>query len=153
MYQFIGRNAPVIYALTFSLVVFVGGLLLAWNCNPTWLNRAGALIIIAGVLLGASRFYEWVQQKVSFFVRENYESISNDALVAVESETGPISDQDRERLKTAVKRELDKDLVEILEDGRKHLKKWELYLIVGGTFLNGFGDLLISWVKSNGIFT
>ncbi len=153
MYRFIGKNAPVIYALTFSFVVFVGGLCLAWQCNPIWLNRSGALIIIAGVLLGASRFYEWVQQKVSVFVSENYDSISNDALVAVESETGPLSEQERERLKTAVNRELDKDLGELLEDGKKHLKRWELYLIVGGTFLNGFGDLLISWVKSNGICT
>lgn len=98
MYRFIGKNAPVIYALTFSFVVFVGGFCLAWQCNPVWLNRAGALIIIAGVFLGASRFYEWVQQKVSVFVKENYDSISNDALVAVESETGPFSDQNRDRL-------------------------------------------------------
>jgi hypothetical protein len=150
MYRYIGKNAPVIYALTFSLSVFLSGIYLAWQDAPVWLNRAGALIIIAGVLLGASRFYEWVQQKVAVFVRENYDSISNDALAAVEAERGSISEQERVRLRTAIKRELEKDLGEIIAEDKKHLKKWELYLIVCGTFLNGFGDYLVSLIKSYG---
>lgn len=149
MYRFIGKNAPVIYALFFSFVVLFGGLFLGWKYDPVWLNRGGALIIIVGVLLGASRFYEWVQQNISFLFKEKYDSILNDAHAAVSLETDSISDEDRERLHIAMRRELDNDLREKLECDNKHLKKWELYLIVGGTFLNGFGDLLILLVKNN----
>ncbi|MBU1425526.1 MAG: hypothetical protein KKH12_03040 [Gammaproteobacteria bacterium] len=151
MYKFIGRHAPVVIALVFSSFVLIAGAWLAWQCNPAWLNRAGALIIIAGVLLGASRFYEWVQQKIADFVQANYDSIANDALTVIEAErTKPFDEADHLRIRTSIKEELHKDFGEIFAEDKTRLKKWEIYLIVIGTFLNGFGDYLVSILKAHG---
>lgn len=152
MYKFVGRHAPVVIALSFAGLVMVAGVWLAWEHSPVWLNRAGALIIIAGVLLGASRFYEWVQQKVADFVQANYDVMANDALTVIEAErTKPLEEAERVRIRAAVKDELNKDFGEVFAEDKSRLKKWELYLIVVGTFLNGFGDYLVSIIKTHGI--
>lgn len=151
MYTFIGRHTPVVIALVFSCGAVITGTWLAWRGDPIWLNRTGAMIIIAGVLLGASRFYEWVQQKVGDYIQANFDTIASKALNAVDAErTEPLSHEDRNRIHDQVKEGLHKDFGEIFAEGKSRLKKWELYLVVIGTFLNGFGDFLISLIRAPG---
>lgn len=151
MHRFLGRHTPELLALIAS-VIFVGvGFYLAWSCNPAWLNRAGALVIIAGVLLAASRFQEWVQSKVLGFVEANFESTAEQALLTVESERDQsLTPEERERIKAEMKPAIHKHLAEIFEEDRRRIKAWEVWLVVLGTFLNGFGDYVVSVLKSLG---
>ena len=151
LYHFIGKHLPEICALIASAVMLAVGSYLAWNYNPAWLNRAGTLIIIIGVLLAASRFHDWVQQKMAGFIEANYETISQDALAALEKRANePLSEEKRASFRSTVKERILNDLGSLFEPDKRRLKLWEIYLVVCGTFLNGFGDYIISLLKGNG---
>jgi hypothetical protein len=150
MYRFIGRHTPEILALLCATVAVVWCSLLAWFVDPPWLNRGGALVIIVGVLLAASRFQEWVQQKLATFMETNFDSIADDALRTVEKEARPLSDAERSTIKAQMKVTIHKNFAEIFEADERRLKAWEVWLVVLGTFLNGFGDFLIRFLKSYG---
>lgn len=150
MYRFLGRHPVELLAVLASTIAIVGGALLAWFRDPMCLNRAGALVIIIGVLLAASRFQDWVQQKVRLFLDANYESLADNALKSVEMETRPLSDADRRRVKEKMKGMVQKDLADHFEGVRKRMRAWEVCLVVIGTFLNGFGDLLVTLLKNHG---
>lgn len=152
MLHFFGRHAPVVYAVSFTVVALVIGTYLSWTRTDASLNRAGALIIVAGILLGASRFYDWVEQKFAGFVNAKFDDVANDALQKIESKIGqPLTLQQREEVKRSARTSLHADVAAILGEDRSHLKKWELWLIVGGTILNGFGDLLVQGIKGSGV--
>lgn len=148
VYRFFGRHTPEVLALVAS-TIFVGvGIYLAWFSNPAWMNRAGALVIIVGVLLAASRFQEWVQSKVRGFVEERFESTAEDALLTIQSERElSLSPDENERIKAQLKPAIHKHLAEIFEEDKRRIRAWEVWLVVLGTFLNGFGDFIIVVVK------
>jgi hypothetical protein len=159
LYRFIGKYIPEIFALISSAIFFAVGLYLAFNFNPVWLNRAGALIIIIGVLLAASRFHEWVAQKVIDSIEKSPEEFSLQALDIHEKQTGtPLSDEERTKFLSMIKEQLIgnlgsqqwrvKHIGSVVEPARRRLKLWEIYLVVGGTFLNGFGDYIVSLLKN-----
>jgi len=120
---------------------------LPWTERPVSVEYA---IIIIGVLLGASRFYEWIQQKFATLIKEDLDSALNDALTHNVSERRSVSEHTRGRIRTQLSRELEKDFAEEIAGHKKRLRKWELYLIVIGTFLNGFGDYLVTSLKNHG---
>ena len=157
LYHFVGKHIPEILASLVSAIVLVVGGVLAWKTNPAWLNRAGSLIIIVGVLLAASRFHEWIAQKVSETIEKNPELLFQKVLAIVERKKGvPLSDEERttalENIKEEYKNkeELTSYMHSLIEPEKKRLKLWEIYLVIGGTFLNGFGDYIISVLKANG---
>jgi hypothetical protein len=148
VYRFFGRHTPELLALMASTIFIGVGTYLAWFSNPAWLNRAGALVIIVGVLLAASRFQEWVQSKILGFVETNFESTAEHALLTVQSERElSLSPEEKERIKAQLKPAIHKDLAEIFEEDKRRIQAWEVWLVVLGTFLNGFGDFIISVVK------
>lgn len=150
MYRFFGRHTPELVALIASTIFIGVGIYLAWSSNPAWLNRAGALVIIVGVLLAASRFQEWVQSKVLRFVEAEFESTAEHALLTVQSERElSLLPEEKERIKAQLKPALHKDLADIIEEDKRRIQAWEVWLVVLGTFLNGFGDFIISEVKSH----
>lgn len=150
MYRFIGRHAPELIAVLASSFVILAGSYLAWFHNPAWLNRAGSLVIIVGVLLAASRFHEWVQQKLAAFLKTNYDAVADEVLRTVAEETTPLSDEYRRKVKALMKTGIRKDFARIVETDRRRIRAWEVLLVVVGTFLNGFGDYLISVLKNHG---
>jgi len=160
LYYFVGKHLPDICALVASAVVLVEGVRLAWNSDPVWLNRAGALIIIIGVLLASSRFHEWIIQQLAGEIEKNYETFIQFALAVYEKEAGaPLSEQKRadflstlkkEGMKEQLKDELVKRASSRIEPDKRRLKLWEIYLVIGVTFLSGFGDYIVSLLKGNG---
>jgi len=157
LYHFVGKHTPEILALLVSAIVLVVGGVLAWKTDPAWLDRAGSLIIIVGVLLAASRYHEWLIQRVSEIIDNSPELIFQKALAIVERKKGtPVSDEERNILLENIKEEfknkeeLKSYMHSLIEPEKKRLKLWEIYLVVGGTFLNGFGDFIISLIKANG---
>jgi len=148
MLRFFVRHTPVVYAVGFSTMALCVGAFLSWTRSDASLNRAGALIIIAGVLLGASRFYEWVQQKVQTWISSRFDAVASDAIRTIESEAGrPLSTAKKDEVMRVIRKDLDTEVSGVIDGGRKRLKLWELWLIVAGTFLNGFGDVLVGILK------
>lgn len=150
LYVLVGRHAPEIWALFFTTIFLVGGLYLAWNREAAWLSRAGALIIIVGVLLAASRFHEWVQGKVGHFVEEHLDTTVKDVIANFEKESGPIGDRDRNTIRSTAKNRVHEELNAFFDKEKRRVKHLEVALIVAGTFLNGLGEYLIELLKNNG---
>jgi hypothetical protein len=159
LYYFIGKHLPEIMALIGSSVVFAVGIYFAFTYNPVSLNRAGALIIIIGVLLAASRFHEWVAQNVIDSIKKNPEKFSLSMLSIHEKIIGaPLSGEKREEFLSDAKKRIKEGVTNqqwfeahvssLVEPHRARLKRWEIYLVIGGTFLNGFGDYIVSLLKS-----
>jgi len=96
-------------------------------------------------------------QKVSETIEKNPERFFHDALAIVEKKKGaPLSEEERTAVLENIseeyknKEELTSYMHSLIEPEKKRLKLWEIYLVVGGTFLNGFGDYIISVLKANG---
>lgn len=148
LYIFIGKHFLEICALTASIVVLSGGSYLSWNYDLVWLNRAGTLIEIIGVLLAASRFHEWIQQKVSDEIKLNEEPIYQEALARVEAAAGEVlSDERRTKFRAAFKEQIFEQLGTVIEPHKRRIKLWEIYLVICGAFLSGFGDYIVALLK------
>lgn len=105
-------------------------------------------MIIVGVLLAASRFQERVQSKVLGFIETNFDSVAEQSLLTVQSEGGlSLTPEERAQVKVKIKPAIHKHLAEVLEEDRRRIKAWEVWLVVLGTFLNGFGDYVVVQLK------
>jgi hypothetical protein len=142
---FVGCHILESFALLTSALFVAAGAFLAWSFDPAWLNRAGALVIIVGVLLAASRFQEWIQSKFMSFFQANFDSSFDDAIA---ESVLALTTEEREELKTEVKPLVHKKISEMVEDSKHRLKAWEVWLVVIGTFLSGFGDFIVSVIKT-----
>ena len=148
-YAFIGRYWVDCAALLSSFAALAGGLYLAWNSSPIWLNRAGSLMVIIGVVLAASRFHQWLEYWTSTFFERNYDSLFGDVAAEIGKQQGdPLAPELRHALRSRVKRGIQKQLMAKFEGDRTRFRLYELYLIIGGTFLNGFGDYLVCLFKT-----
>jgi hypothetical protein len=146
-YTFIGKHLPEIGALAKSLYFIVIGTYLAWYYDPVWLNRAGALVIIIGILLAKSRYPDWSQRRVMQLLDTNFEDIYNNAIFVSKECSNTLSDKDHAQLRIAFKNKLKEQSNAIYEITKSRLKNWEINTVIGGTILNGFGDLVVSFIK------
>ena len=149
VYRFIGRHTPEVLAIFFAASSLLIGSYTAWKCEAMWLNRTGSLIVIVGVLLAASRFHEWVRAKVATFIEQNYDSIIQSAINTVERDSAPLTGERRSAILAEVQAETLAELDDIFDGDKRRIKNLEVILVILGTFLNGFGDYLISLLKSH----
>jgi hypothetical protein len=160
-HRFVGKHFPEILALSASLVVLSVGTELAFSSNPVWLNRTGSLIVIIGIILAASRFHEWIAQQVINSIELNPETFSMRALDIYERKNGKtLSDDDRAYFLLNIKKLFEEkngdqqwyktQIMSLIEPDKRRLKLYEIYLVVIGTFLNGFGDYIVTMLKSHG---
>jgi hypothetical protein len=155
LYLETGKRFPELLAFTASILVFAIGCNLGWRTQAVWLNRAGSLIIVAGVLLAASRFHERMVAKVLKHAEDNLENDEAKFKSAL-SKTVPadmveqwISDPDFAQIKAAAIAEARSEWsLSFLEPAKRRIKSAEICLVVGGTLLNGFGDFIIDSVKA-----
>ncbi|AGH85803.1 hypothetical protein L665_04585 [Ralstonia solanacearum SD54] len=100
------------------------------------------------MLLAASRFHEWIKGVANKFVDRNIDGASAFVLDYIKIERGKdISGDTFNDLRSYVKSELKETIDSLIEDDKKRFNLYELYLVIFGTFLNGFGDYLISLAK------
>ncbi len=158
-YYFIGIHTPEILALISSMIIFISGIYLAFSIDPLWLNRSGALIIIIGILLATSRFHERIAQKVLNSIKNNPEISSLEALDIYEQQIETSLPKEEQNLflhrfqeiivKNVNSKEWRKEYISSTVEPTIHrIKLWEIFLVIGGTFLNGFGDYIIFVFKA-----
>jgi hypothetical protein len=131
-----------------AALIIYGGIYLALTVKEIWLNRAGALVIIIGVILAASRVNEVLAAKVSTFVEGNFDRVFDETLATLEKEhKEPLSADRRDELKAQIQREMLGEIGSLIEERKRLFKLYEIALVVVGTFLNGLGDWLIGFFK------
>lgn len=158
-YFFIGVHTPETLALISSMLIFISGIYLAFTIDPLWLNRSGALIIIIGILLATSRFHERIAQKVLNTIKDKPEISSLEALDIYEQQTKTsLSKEDQKLFLNSIQEVMVKNvnnqewckkyIASTVEPTTHRIKLWEISLVIGGTFLNGFGDYITSLLKN-----
>jgi hypothetical protein len=131
-----------------AAIIIAGGTYLAFTVKEVWLNRAGALVIIAGVILAASRVNEVLSAKVAAFVEGNFDPVFSETLVSLERELNEKLSNDRQReLREQIHKEMFGEIGSLLEERKRMFKLYEVALVVIGTFLNGLGDWLVCLIK------
>lgn len=151
MHPYFGRHFREVISSVLTLIAAGGGLYLAWTESAVWLNRAGAAVIIIGVLAATSRFQEWIEQKADSFVEEHFEPTTAKVIAELESLHGELPEELKKTIRTETRASLTKSLEKIFDGDRRRIKSWEVGLVILGTFLNGFGDWLVNIAKSLGI--
>jgi hypothetical protein len=148
----VGHNVVDILASLLCLVTLVLGLYLGWTISPQWLNRFGSILVIIGVWIAFIRLEQWFEP-ILIEVLGKHDLFINSAAGSVfnrESDNNlTLSDGDRDRVLLLFKNELYKEFTSVIMGHYKQRQKfYEIYLVIGGTFLNGFGDLIIDLVRN-----
>ena len=147
MHQLIWKYLPEIFALMLAGVAALVGLYLAWFSEPVWLNRAGALIIITGVTLAASRFHERAHNRAISAIEANYDLLIDEVSKELDSTTSETASERRDYLRQNLLPAIRLAFIKSLESNTRRIRMWEIWLVIIGTLLNGFGDYIITIAK------
>jgi len=105
------------------------------------------LIIITGVALGASRFHKRIHDRALATIEANYDPLIEEIAKRFDSPDGPTSSEERERLRVSMRPAIRQAFTKSLELIATRIRMWEIWLVIIGTFLHGFGDYIISVAK------
>jgi hypothetical protein len=137
----ISKTEAIALALT---CIFLGlGIYLGISEEATWLNRFGSLIIITGVFLAATRFSENLENRINDFIRKNGKIViqaiikNNEHFLGVKLE---------ESLIEVAEAKLKEEFSNYQSNRNRAFKLYEIMIVAFGTFVNGFGDKIISYV-------
>lgn len=137
-----------IAAFMAAAIIIAIGVHLAITDKEVWLNRAGALVIIVGVMLATSRINELLAAKVVTFTDGNFDLVFAETLASLEQELDEkLPTKRRDDLKASIHKEMVSKMGSLLEERKRLFKLYEVGLVVVGTFLNGFGDWLVCLFK------
>ena len=82
---------------------------------------------------------------------DNYSKIFNEAAETLERERAEILPQEqRDELHVKLKPAIHRAMASFTEGRKRVFKLYEIYLVVLGTFLNGFGDYVVCQLKNCG---
>ena len=138
------RAAYGIAALAASLGTIAG-----FSNDPDWLGRAGSVVIVAGVLLAASRKMDLLHEAILDFIKENTPIAYASARQGLTRKNGrePTESEILE-LASNVLASMTEDITDEIDRLRRVFKLHEITLVVAGTFLNGFGPWVIKSAQS-----
>jgi hypothetical protein len=149
MHEFVGRFWLDISALISSVVVLIFGSYLGWYGSAVWFNRSGSVIIVIGVLVAACRFHDRMRAQLSEKAEANQEALYEKVRLELEAELGKPTEHKHDReLRLIVRKRFQSEIETLVETEKQRIKLLEIFLIVGGTLLNGFGDYLVCLLKA-----
>jgi hypothetical protein len=147
-YRFVGSHYADVLALYVASIVFAAGCFLAWNGSPIWLNRAGAIIVIIGVVELSRWLPEWLMRKVQSSLDYDEAIKYVAARFARENLGEPLSREQRDELESIVRSHVPEHFAKAISTAKRRMKSYELYLFIGGgTFLHGWGDYVVCLLK------
>jgi len=151
---FVGLHLPEICALSVTAATFVVGWYLAWVDEPAWLNRFGALITVIGVILAVWRYHERAAGAMKKDIAENRGNFIRIGIEALEKVANTKLSAE-ERIQTAMwvenlrhDPEFAAQIDEAAVGDIKRVKMWEVAIVIFGTLVNGFGDVVVTLAKS-----
>ncbi|RMI00482.1 hypothetical protein [Stutzerimonas nitrititolerans] len=135
----------LVIGASYGLVLL--GVLLSWlTQDPTWMSRAGSLLIVLAILVASIKLDEVLGAHINKFRQRSSEDQMN-----------AIRDQREEfhgeklgpQYEAALKAQVDKATTDIfatyIQKRVVQMKAFEVKLLVAGTLINGFGDKLMVW--------
>jgi cobalamin biosynthesis protein CobD/CbiB len=131
-------------------IALAWGVLASLKIDSAWLGRAGAVVIVVGVLLASSRKIDDLHQRVLKFV-DGYRS-SNPQQVRDEFRSlkgREPTEVEAKELEDAVYASANEDIDSLIEQRRRIFKLHEVALVVVGTLTNGFGEWLMKLVLAH----
>lgn len=132
----------------FSVVCLVWGIWSGYTGDPTWLNRCGSLIIVAGVAAASFKLRDILQLQIKDFVEKNEAAQLEQLYEAYEKFWGgPLDKQFKEKLTIAVREKTERTFSDYISRRVDRVRKVEISLLILGTLINGFGDLAINIVR------
>jgi hypothetical protein len=140
----ISKTEAIALALT---CIFLGlGIYLGISKEAAWLNRFGSLIIITGVLLAATRFPETLANRVDDFTTKIGPLIVQAIIENNERFHGrELEASHKSKLIEGVEARFKKELSTYQANRNRAFKLYEIAIVSFGTFVNGFGDKIISY--------
>lgn len=106
------------------------GFVLAWWSAPIWLNRAGSVVIVIGVLLAASRLADISEANVEKLISDNFDKGMAGVILNIEKTHNHILDNDqREALRKGVYTSITEGFAGLFEDWRRRVKRYEASLV------------------------
>jgi hypothetical protein len=141
----ISKTEAIALALT---CIFLGlGIYLGISEEATWLNRFGSLIIITGVFLAATRFSENLENRINDFIRKNGKIVIQAIIKNNEHFLGvKLEESHRSKLIEVAEAKLKEEFSNYQSNRNRAFKLYEIMIVAFGTFVNGFGDKIISYV-------
>jgi NADPH-dependent 7-cyano-7-deazaguanine reductase QueF-like protein len=128
-------------AVLFVFLSLSAGLFLALCFTPIWLNRAGSVVIVIGVLLATSRLADIAEANVAKLFSDNFEKeIINTIKKIEETHSHTLDSSTREALRKGVHIAMANGFKNHFECWRHRVKRYEVAFVVAGTLVNGFGD-------------
>jgi len=151
MYGFIGKWHDLIAGVVSTIALIVAGIYLAFHYQPVWLNRAGSLIVIIGILLAVNRVHKIFENRFIEMFDKDGDKVLSDIIELTEKRVDkPLTAAQVANLKGLARIALVRQLPAVTTE-RKHIFGYfEVWLVIIGTFLKGFGDYLVCLFKSCG---
>lgn len=131
-------------------VFAICGFVLGWLYDPAWLNRAGSLMIVIGVIAASVRLQEVLSSQIERFRELNDEQQLLKLYQEHEKFFGsPLDAEYKKGLEALVNKGLSTMFAAYVERRVQRLKKFELNVLILGTLINGFGDVLVKFAQSS----
>ncbi|MDR6886149.1 MULTISPECIES: hypothetical protein [Variovorax] len=143
------------------LAALLLGVYLGCRYDATWLNRAGSVIIVIGIVLGAIRIPDLLRRRMSKMMKEVLPKAMESARTAFEQESSRRFSEDEikvlhDKVGADTEREFARVAAEYWTRGEgkaltARFKLFELTMLVTGTLVNGFGDWtlkLLGWAPA-----
>lgn len=116
--------------------------------EPAWLNRCGSLIIVIGVGVAAFKLKDILQQQIEGFRKKHEPQQLKQLEDAWEKFWGrPLDTSFKERLRQDVRSKTVEVFDAYIQRRVERVRNVEISLLILGSLVNGFGDLLIGMVK------
>ncbi|WP_434695139.1 hypothetical protein J3P89_17995 [Pseudomonas sp. Z1-14] len=126
----------------------IGGAVAGYAYDPPWLNRAGSVIIVVGVLAASVRLQQVLTSPISRFREMGDEKQLQELYEVHERFFGrPLDTAYKKGLESLVNKGLETMFANYIEKRVKRLKSVELSILIAGTLINGFGDLLVLGIQ------
>jgi hypothetical protein len=130
-------------------ILFIGGAIGGYFNDPLWLNRCGSLIIVVAVVVAAIKLKDILGQQIQKFVEKN-----EPAQLALLYEAyekfwgGKIPEDFKANLTRDVREKTESTFSAYIEKRVGRVKRVEISLLVIGTLTNGFGDVLVNYLRA-----
>lgn len=132
------------HAIFSALLLLVAGIAVSyWQCEPAWVSRFGALIIIVGVYFAYSDLPAEFERSARAMIKLRTELAITDAITTLEDEDHILLNQEQKDL---IRKHFTPSSAEIERDAKRQKNRFafvEVVIICVGTFANGLGQWVL----------
>lgn len=108
------------------------------------LTPAGAMIIVVGIILGVLNLDKIVIKLFKDFVASQSSEILDEVIESEINSNHKSTKESHNNIREKITRDMDNAVDTVLNDVSKKYKLYEVYVIIIGTLVNGWGDFIFN---------